>query len=105
MNTPCSGGTKNASPSALRAEAAKFVNSNTSMKTPSLKNSLKSQTGCGKLSGRSASRLRKEILGTGDKKVAAWYTMLDSFFEFIPDKCGGSVTDCQGRASPRRGNA
>ena len=75
------------------------------MTASSLKNSLKSQTGCGKLSGRSASRLRKEILGTGDKEVSASYTMLDSFFEFIRDKCGGSVTDCQVRANPRRGNA
>ena len=104
-HTLCSGGTKNASPRALRAEAAKFIYSNTSMTASSLKNSLKSQTGCDKLSGRSASRLRKEILGTGDKEVAASYTTLDSFFEFIRDKCGGSVTDCQGRASPRRGNA
>ena len=31
--------------------------------------------------------------------------MLDSFLEFIRDKCGGSVTDCQVRASPRTGNA
>ena len=38
-----------------------------------IKNSLKSQTGCGKLSGRSASRLRKEILGTRDKEIATAY--------------------------------
>ena len=42
-HTLCSGGTKNASPRALRAEAAKFINSNTKgiiieelMKSPSL---------------------------------------------------------------------
>ena len=55
--------------------------------------SLKSQSCCDKLSGRSASRLRKEILGTRDKKVAAAYTMLESLLEFIRDKRGASVTD------------
>ena len=55
-HTLCSGGTKNASPRVLRAEAAKFINANTNMTAPSKKNSLKSQSGCGKLSGRSASR-------------------------------------------------
>ena len=58
-----------------------------------MKDSLKSHPGCGKVSGRSASRLRKEILGTGDEEVATPYTMLESFLEFIRDKCGGSVTD------------
>ena len=58
-----------------------------------MKDSLKSQSGCDKLSGRSASRLRKEILGTGDKEVTAAYTMLKSLLEFIRDKCGASVTD------------
>ena len=59
-----------------------------------MKSSLKSQSGCDKLSGRSASRLRKEILGTGDKEVATAYTMLESLLEFIRDKCVvGSVTD------------
>ena len=38
-HTLCSGGTKNASPRALRAEAAKFINSNTNMTASSLKNS------------------------------------------------------------------
>ena len=34
-----------------------------------MKDSLKSQSGwCGKLTGRSTCRLRKEILGTGDKE-------------------------------------
>ena len=47
------------------------------------KDSLKSQSGCGKLSERSASRLRKEILGTGDKEVATTYTILESFLEFL----------------------
>ena len=47
-----------------------------------MKDSLKSQFGCDKLSGRSASRLRKEILGTGDKEVATAYTMLESLLEF-----------------------
>ena len=37
--TLCSGGTKNASPRALRAEAAKFIDSNTNMSASSLKNS------------------------------------------------------------------
>ena len=51
-----------------------------------MNDSLKFQSGCGKLSGRSASLLREEILGTGDKKVATSYTMLESFLEFIRDK-------------------
>ena len=38
-HTLCSGGTKNASPRALQAEAAKFINSNTNMTALSLKNS------------------------------------------------------------------
>ena len=38
-HTLCSGGTKNASLRALRAEAAKFINSNTNMTVSSLKNS------------------------------------------------------------------
>ena len=71
----------------------------------SLKHSLKSQSGCGKLSGCSTSRPRKETLGTEDKEVAISYTMLEGFLEFIRDKCGGSVTDCQVRASMGRGNA
>ena len=71
----------------------------------SLKDSLKFQSGFGKLSGRFTSRLRKENLGTGDKEVATSYTMLESFFEFVRDKCGGSVTDCQVKASISRGNA
>ena len=58
-----------------------------------MKDSLKSQSGCGKLSGPSASRLRKEILGTADEEVATAYTMLESLLEFIRDKCVGSVTD------------
>ena len=60
-----------------------------------MKDSLKSQPGCGKLRGRSARRLRKEILGTGDKEVAISfiYTILESFLEFTRGKCGGSVTD------------
>ena len=33
-----------------------------------MKESFKSQTGCGKLSGSSTSRLRKDTLGTGDKE-------------------------------------
>ena len=45
-----------------------FVHSNGNMTLSSLKDSLKSQSGCGKLSGRSASHLRKEVLGTGDRK-------------------------------------
>ena len=58
-----------------------------------MKDSLKSQSGYGKLIGRSRSRLRKEILGTGDKELATAYTMLESLLEFIRDKRGGSVTD------------
>ena len=59
-----------------------------------MKDSLKSQSGCEKRSGRSASsRLRKEILGTRDKQVATAYTILESLLEFIRDKCGASVTD------------
>ena len=38
-HTLCSAGAKNASPRALRAEAAKFINSNTNMEASSLKNS------------------------------------------------------------------
>ena len=95
---------------ALRPEATKFVYSNrnmdTNMTASSLKeDSLKSQSGCGKLSGRFASRLRKETLGTRDKEVATSYTMLESFLEFIGYKWGGSVTDCQVRACTSRGNA
>ena len=41
-HTLCSGGNKNASPRALRAEAAKFIHSNTNMTASSLKNSWKS---------------------------------------------------------------
>ena len=48
--------------------------------------SLKSQSGCDKLSGRSASRLRKESLGTRDKEVATACTMPASLLEFIRDK-------------------
>ena len=55
--------------------------------------SLKSQSEYDKLSGRSASRLRKEILGTRDKEVPTAYTMLESLLEIIRDKCGASVTD------------
>ena len=55
--------------------------------------SLKYQAECDKLSGRSASRLRKEILGTRDKEVPTAYTMLESLLEIIRDKCGASVTD------------
>ena len=40
-----------------------------------VKDSLKSQSGCDKLSERSASRLRKEILGTRDKEVATAYNI------------------------------
>ena len=58
-----------------------------------MKDSLKSQSGCDKLSGRSASHLRKEILGTRDKEVATACTMLESLLEFIRDKCGASVID------------
>ena len=58
-----------------------------------MKASSKSQSGCGKLSRRSASNLCKEILRTEDKEVATSYTMLESFIEFIRDKRGGSVTD------------
>ena len=60
-----------------------------------MKDSLKSQSGCDKLSGRSASRLRKKILGTRDKEVVTAYTMLESLLliEFIRYKCGASVTD------------
>ena len=58
--------------------------------TSVIKDSLKSQSGPDKLSGRSASRLRKEILGTGNKEVDTAYTMLESLLEFM---CGGSVTD------------
>ena len=58
-----------------------------------MKDSLKSQSGCGKLSGRSSSRLRKEILGTGAKEIATANTMLESLLEFIRDKFGDSVTD------------
>ena len=62
--------------------------------TSVMKDSLRSQSGCDKLSGRSTSRLRKEILGTGDKEVAtAYYTMLESLLEFIRDKCGANVTE------------
>ena len=43
-----------------------------------MKDSIKSQSGYGKPSGRSASRLRKQILGTGDKETATAYTMLES---------------------------
>ena len=57
------------------------------------KDSLKSQSGCDKLSGRSASRLRKEILGTRDKEVTTAYTMLETLLEIIRDNCGASVTD------------
>ena len=55
--------------------------------------SLKSQSGCDKLSESSASRLREETLGTRDKEVATAYTMLESLLEIIRDKCGVSVTD------------
>ena len=58
-----------------------------------VKDSLKSQSECDKLSGRSASRLRKEILGTRDEEVATAYTMLESLLEIIRDKSGASVTD------------
>jgi hypothetical protein len=61
--------------------------------TSVMKDSLRSQSGCDKLSGRSTSRLRKEILGTGDKEVATAYTMLESLLEFIRDKCGANVTE------------
>jgi len=61
--------------------------------TSVMKDSLRSQSGCDKLSGRSTSRLRKEILGTGDKEVATGYTMLESLLEFIRDKCGANVTE------------
>ena len=57
-----------------------------------MKGSLEFQSGCGKPSRRSASRLRKNILGIGGKEVATSYTVLESFLEFIHDKCGGSVT-------------
>ena len=46
---------------------------NINKKTSSSRDSFKSHSGCGKLSGRSASRLRKVILGTGDKEVATSY--------------------------------
>ena len=78
-HTLCSGGTKNASLRALRAEGAKFTISNKNMTTSLLNDSLKFQSGFGKLSGRSTSRLRKENLGTGNKQVGTSYTMLESF--------------------------
>ena len=52
---------------ALWPEVTKFVHSNRNVTVSSLKDSLKSQSGCGKLSGRSTSHLGKEILGTEDR--------------------------------------
>ena len=46
-----------------------------------MKDSLKSQSGCDKLSGRSTSHFRKEILGTEDKEVATAYTMFESLLK------------------------
>ena len=89
-------GYKNTNSSALRPEASKFVHSYGHITASSLKDLLKSQSGCGKLSRRSTSRLlRKKILGTGDEEVATLYTMVESFLEYLGDKCEGSVTDCQ----------
>ena len=92
--TLCSGGTKNASSRALLPEATKFFRSNKNMTASTLKDSLESLSGRGELSGRSASHLRKTILGTGNMEVATSYTMLESLLEFRGYKCGGSVTDC-----------
>ena len=59
-----------------------------------MKDSSKSQPGCDKLRRLSASRLRKEVLGTGDNEIGIAHTMLESLLEFIlREKCGGSVTD------------
>ena len=95
-HTLCSGGTKNASSRALRPEATKFFHSNRNMTASSLK----------KLSGRSASHLCKDILGTGDKEVATSYTILESFLEFLGYKSREEIiTDCQVRGCTSRENA
>ena len=103
--TLCSGGTKNATSRALRPEATKFFRPNKNMTASTLKGSLKSLSRPGKLNGRSASHLRKEILGAWNINVATSYTMLESLLEFRGYKCGRSVTDCQVRACISRGNA
>ena len=54
---------------------------------------MKLLSGCDKLSRRSASRLRKNIFGTRNRKVATSYTMPESILEFMRNKEGISVID------------